>query len=57
MVLSETYALGRGLTLILVIRGGLWLMECLGDDCWPGISTEMRLSLEPSSRIAMNGAS
>ena len=35
-VLFETYACRRGLSLILVIRGGLWLGECLGSDCWPG---------------------
>lgn len=31
MVLSETRAGGRGLSLVLVIRGGLWLAECLGE--------------------------
>ena len=31
MVLSETHAHRRGLTLVLVIRGGLWLGECLGE--------------------------
>lgn len=31
MVLSETRARRRGLSLVLVIRGGLWLGECLGE--------------------------
>ena len=31
MVLSETRARRRGLTLVLVIREGLWLGECLGE--------------------------
>ena len=31
MVLSETRALWRGMSLVLVIRGGLWLGECLGE--------------------------
>ena len=31
MVLSETCARGRSLSLVLVIRGGLWLGECLGE--------------------------
>jgi hypothetical protein len=34
MVLSETHIVtGCGLTLFLVIRGGLGLDECLGVDC------------------------
>ena len=31
MVLSETCARWRSLSLVLVIRGGLWLGECLGE--------------------------
>jgi hypothetical protein len=31
MVLSETRAHRHGLSLVLVIRGGLWLGECLGE--------------------------
>ena len=31
MVLSETRARRRSLSLVLVIRGGLWLGECLGE--------------------------
>ena len=31
MVLSETHARWHGLSLVLVIRGGLWLGECLGE--------------------------
>jgi len=31
MVLSETHAHRRSLSLVLVIRGGLWLGECLGE--------------------------
>jgi hypothetical protein len=50
-VLSETYACRRGLSLILVIRGGLWLDECLGGDCPTGPTSAMRLTLEPSSRM------
>ena len=52
MVLSETRARRRGLTLVLVIRGGLWLGECLGD--LPARPTSLlRLPLEPSARIGV----
>jgi hypothetical protein len=50
MVLSETHASQRGLTLIRVMRGGLWLGECLGrlkagQKLWP------ETSLDPASRL------
>jgi len=52
MVLSETRARRRGLTLVLVIRGGLWLGECRG-----GLQARrtdlLRLPLEPSARIGV----
>jgi hypothetical protein len=48
-VLSETCATWRGLLLVLVIRGGLWLGECLGGTaCRANVQTET--SLEPSAR-------
>ena len=40
----------RGLTLLLVIRGGLGLGECL-DGLSVGRTALMRLTLEPSSRM------
>jgi hypothetical protein len=40
----------RGLSLLLVIRGGLWLGECL-DMTGVGPNSLLRLTLEPSSRI------
>ena len=41
----------RGLSLLLVIRGGLWLGECL-DMTGVGPNSLLRLTLEPSSRMA-----
>lgn len=50
MVLSETCARWRGLSLVLVIRGGLWSVEYLGE--LPARRTLLlRLPLEPSARI------
>lgn len=45
MVLSETRARRRGLSLVLVIRGGLWLGECLG-----GTASQANGSPETSPR-------
>ena len=50
MVLSETHASQRGLTLIRVMRGGLWLAECLGR-LMAGLKLRTETSLDPSSRI------
>lgn len=50
MVLSETHASQRGLTLIRVMRGGLWLAECLGR-LTAGLELWTETSLDPSSRI------
>src|ERR687892_694030 len=41
----------RGLSLVLVIRGGLWLGECLDvTACRSGGTSLLRLTLEPLSR-------
>jgi hypothetical protein len=42
----------RGLSLVLVIQGGLWLGECLGE--LPARRTSLaETSLEPSARIGV----
>src|SRR5687767_7589458 len=50
MVLSETRARRRSLSLVLVIRGGLWLGECLGETAGQANGSR-ETSLEPSARI------
>ena len=45
MVLSETRPFRHGLSLVLVIRGGLWLGECLG-----GTASQANGSPETSPR-------
>jgi hypothetical protein len=45
MVLSETRR-RAGLTLLRVLRGGLWLCTCLGG-LWPGGTRWSRLPLVP----------
>jgi hypothetical protein len=45
-VLSETHASQRGLTLIRVMRGGLWLGECLGR-LTAGLKLHTETSLDP----------
>ncbi len=50
MVLSETHASRHGLTLIRVMRGGLWLGECLGR-LMAGLKLWTETSLDPTSRI------
>lgn len=49
-VLSETHASRRGLTLIRVMRGSLWLGECLGR-LPAGLKLWTETSLDPASRI------
>jgi hypothetical protein len=49
-VLSETHASRCGLTHIRVMRGGLWLGECLGR-LTAGLKLWTETSLDPSSRI------
>jgi hypothetical protein len=56
MVLSETRARWRGLSFVLVIRGGLWLGECL-DELPARPTSLLRLPLEPSARIAVDRCS
>ena len=45
-VLSETHAWERGLTLFQVMRGGLWLGECLGR-LTAGLKLCAETSLDP----------
>ena len=56
MVLSETRARRRGLSLVLVIRGGLSLGECLGElparrTSLAETSPRFAARTEPSARI------
>jgi hypothetical protein len=58
MVLAETRARRRGLSLVLVIRGGLWLGECLGGTASqangsPETSLASPQRTEPSARIGV----
>jgi hypothetical protein len=58
MVLSETRARRRGLSLVLVIRGCLWLGECLGGTASqangsPETSPRFAAQTEPSARIGV----
>jgi hypothetical protein len=46
MVLSETHASRRGLTLIRVMRRSLWLGECLGR-LMAGLKLHTETSLDP----------